>query len=155
VTARRVLVATDGSDLAMDAARRGVELLGGDGASVTVLTVVPSTSLIASGAGAPLGGMPADPDLLGRERTALDDQAKAAVDATVAVLSGSATRRVEHGDPGTVICEVAAEKGVDAVVVGSHGSGFLKRVLLGSVRHHVLHHAPCPVLVVRRGNPNR
>ena len=37
----------------------------------------------------------------------------------------------------------------DVIVVGSHGRGFVKRVVLGSVSHHVLQHAPCPVLVVR------
>jgi nucleotide-binding universal stress UspA family protein len=56
---------------------------------------------------------------------------------------------VVHGDPAIEICRVAEEGQFDLVVIGSHGSGFLKRVLLGSVSHHVLHHAPCPVLVVR------
>jgi hypothetical protein len=27
----------------------------------------------------------------------------------------------------------------------------LKRVFLGSASEHVLHHAPCPVLVIRQG----
>ena len=35
------------------------------------------------------------------------------------------------------------------IVVGSHGKGFLSRVLLGSVSEHVTRHAPCLVLVVR------
>jgi nucleotide-binding universal stress UspA family protein len=35
-----------------------------------------------------------------------------------------------------------------AVVVGSRGLGFLKRVMLGSVSTYLLHHSSCPVLVV-------
>ena len=44
---------------------------------------------------------------------------------------------------------VAGRVGADVVVLGSHGHGWLQRVLLGSVSHHVLQHAPCPVLVMR------
>ena len=35
------------------------------------------------------------------------------------------------------------------MVIGTHGHGWIKRVLMGSVSTHVLHHAPCPVLVIR------
>jgi nucleotide-binding universal stress UspA family protein len=56
---------------------------------------------------------------------------------------------VETGEPGPLICEVAGRVGADVVVVGSHGHGWLQRVVIGSVSSHVTHHAPCPVLVVR------
>jgi nucleotide-binding universal stress UspA family protein len=35
------------------------------------------------------------------------------------------------------------------VVVGSHGRGKLTEAILGSVSQSVIHHAECPVLVVR------
>jgi nucleotide-binding universal stress UspA family protein len=35
------------------------------------------------------------------------------------------------------------------VVVGSHGSGGIVESTLGSVSQSVLHHAECPVLIVR------
>ena len=35
------------------------------------------------------------------------------------------------------------------LVIGSHGRGVVKRAVFGSVSTGVLHHAKCPVLVVR------
>ena len=46
--------------------------------------------------------------------------------------------------------EVAAkELDVDVIVIGSRGRGAIRRALLGSVSSHVVHNAPCPVLVIR------
>jgi nucleotide-binding universal stress UspA family protein len=44
---------------------------------------------------------------------------------------------------------LAAAGDADLVVVGSRGRGGLKGMLLGSVSHNVVQHAPCPVVVVR------
>lgn len=42
-----------------------------------------------------------------------------------------------------------AARGARMLVVGSRGRGGFRRLLLGSVSHTVLHHAPCPVAIVR------
>jgi nucleotide-binding universal stress UspA family protein len=46
------------------------------------------------------------------------------------------------------IVRLARERQVDVIVVGMHGHGFLAHALAGSTAERVLHHAPCPVLVV-------
>jgi nucleotide-binding universal stress UspA family protein len=43
-----------------------------------------------------------------------------------------------------------AADGAALIAVGSHGRGAVKRAILGSVSHAVLHHAACPVAVVHR-----
>jgi nucleotide-binding universal stress UspA family protein len=45
----------------------------------------------------------------------------------------------------------AAETGVDLLVVGSRGYGPVRRVLLGGVSSALVRSAPCPILVVPRG----
>lgn len=50
---------------------------------------------------------------------------------------------------GAAICEAAATHGADVIVVGAHGTNHAGEVLLGSVSQHVVHHARCPVLVIR------
>lgn len=65
----------------------------------------------------------------------------------------SVTTRVTRGDPRLVIVDTAEEEKCDFVIVGSQGRSGLKRLLLGSVASHVVTHAPCSVLVVKRPTP--
>jgi nucleotide-binding universal stress UspA family protein len=51
------------------------------------------------------------------------------------------------GTPSQALVEVA--EGADLLVVGSHGRTGFSRMVLGSVAMAVVHHAPCPVVVVR------
>ena len=54
-----------------------------------------------------------------------------------------------RGFPVDEICLAAEKYDPRFLVVGSHGWGAVKRALFGSVSTGVLHHAKCPVLVVR------
>lgn len=145
-----VLLTTDGSDLAIEAAQRAIKLLSSD-ARMTVLTVVPmvgpATEAMAAAPAASLTAVP-DAEGLRAAQEASAERGRETLSSTVAALPVEADTRLEVGDPGPMICEVASEDQYDLVVVGSHGAGFLRRALVGSVSHYVLHHAPCPVLVV-------
>ncbi len=59
------------------------------------------------------------------------------------------TGEVTEGHPAEVLLKAAA--GTDLLVVGSRGHGGFAGMLLGSVSSHAVHHARCPVLVVRTG----
>lgn len=60
---------------------------------------------------------------------------------------------VEHvmleGEPAEEILHCAADKGVDVIVMGTHGRSGLSRLVMGSVAEKVLHKAECSVLVVK------
>ena len=53
------------------------------------------------------------------------------------------------GDPGREITELAEREGADLIIMPSHGYGFFKHMMLGSVAERVVRLAHCPVLVLR------
>jgi nucleotide-binding universal stress UspA family protein len=58
--------------------------------------------------------------------------------------------RVVEGRAGQVLVEAA--EGAELLVVGCRSHGGLAEALLGSVGQYCVHHAPCPV-VIMRGKP--
>ena len=55
----------------------------------------------------------------------------------------------KEGNAADKILEIANNKGVDTIVVGSRGLSAAKEFLLGSVSHKLSHHAKCTVVIVR------
>jgi nucleotide-binding universal stress UspA family protein len=53
------------------------------------------------------------------------------------------------GDIGEAIAGYEEKKGIDLIVMGSHGHGALRNLALGSVADAVLRAAKCPVTIVR------
>ena len=57
-----------------------------------------------------------------------------------------------EGQPAELL--LAEAQNADLIVVGNRGRGGFASLLLGSVSQQVVHHAPCPVLVVPHEQPN-
>ena len=146
-----VLIATDGSDGANEAIRFLLSLPFPPAKKVRVrlLSAVEPTPYPASAPKmirAQLKGMIAQ---LERERRAevekVLDRAARELKARVTRL----TRSMPTGHPAREIVAAAASFDAGLVVVGARGLGGMKRLLLGSVSERVLHHARCPVLIVK------
>jgi nucleotide-binding universal stress UspA family protein len=59
------------------------------------------------------------------------------------------TYLVEEGHPAEVILNVAGTEDCDVIVMSTHGRSGLARWVYGSVADKVLHHATCPLLLIR------
>ncbi|KAH0462223.1 hypothetical protein IEQ34_009798 [Dendrobium chrysotoxum] len=57
---------------------------------------------------------------------------------------------VVEGDARNVLCDAVEKFSADVLVVGSHGYGAIKRVVLGSVSDYCAHHADCTVMIVKK-----
>jgi nucleotide-binding universal stress UspA family protein len=147
----RVLIGTDGSEDALAAARRALELLTPD-ATVYLICVAETPGIVDAGMESGFAGGIASPQEVDAAWASTMRDATTALQHTAEVLANATVETsVETGEPGFVLCERAEALGADVVVVGSRGRGAIKRVLLGSVSTYVVHNAPCPVLVVRAG----
>lgn len=73
----------------------------------------------------------------------------AKVQASVAEQEPDVIVRTQLGDGSATAELVSASPNAQLVVVGSHGVGPLRGLLLGSTTHALIHHSDCPVLVHR------
>jgi len=135
-----ILVAVDGSEYANRALEMARELATRYNARLRVMHAYPAVS-----------------DLLGygeierivAERTRAG---QAILDAALERLQGSGLDvRLEllEGPEAEAVLNVAHTRRCDLIVVGSRGRSRLEGLLVGSVAQKIIHHARCPVLVVR------
>jgi nucleotide-binding universal stress UspA family protein len=149
-----LVVATDGSELAIRAGAAGLSLTKPvDKVLLVSVADVVDPSLAQDATGHASSSMTyEDVEANHREVRA---ESRAAVEATAEALRevGLADDRLESrvidGEPGPALCHFAAEVGASALIVGSRGRGGLKRALLGSVSDYVARNAPCSVIVSR------
>jgi nucleotide-binding universal stress UspA family protein len=143
------LIATDGSQVSVDAARKGVALL--HPTKVTLLTVADTSISEDSGAGGFEGNL-LSPEEAQRARDAILDEGEDELADTIQAIGldpSIVDRKLVEGASGQMIVHVAGELGVDVIIVGSHGRGWFKRMVIGSISEYVVHHSTIPVLVCR------
>lgn len=150
-TRMHILVATDGSEQAIAAARFVRRLV--NPATVGRVTVMAAIRPITSTAyfgDVAMVGIPQDAWESMNE--AAQAGARATVQKTVEALADvvpDIETLVRTGSPAEEVVDAAKQLEADLIVIGSRGWGEVRAVLLGSVSERVLHLAHCPVLIVR------
>ncbi len=137
----KILIATDGSDNSKAAVEKGLMIARQCESAVYVVYVIDMSTLSA----APLV-TPAAVDVFHQ----LEVEGKNTVERVKTMANDLNVKTfVISGRPAHEITEFAVENKVDLIVIGSHGTGGIERMLLGSVADKVIRTANQPVLVVR------
>ena len=141
----RILLATDGSEDAALATRAAADLSSTTGSELYVVHAWEFT--------APYSAYPGE--ILKNYRRSNEQAAQELLTRQVArieEMGGTVTGALlRQGPPIDEILSFAEELQPGLVVIGSRGLGSVGSLLVGSVSEGVVHHAPCPVLIVRGG----
>jgi nucleotide-binding universal stress UspA family protein len=143
---RQILVATDGSDISTRAVEHGAKLASAIGAKLLILTVTEPFHVFSLGVDQLEYTRPEyEKHMLQRAQQIL------AAAGNLATKAGANSEALHRSGDNTyaVILEVASEKNMELIVLGSHGRSGVSAVLLGSVTMKVLAQTTKPVLIVR------
>ncbi len=138
---QHILLAADGSENALHAAKTAGNLARGMGSRILRIVV----------AFEPVPSYLGEPNMQSAISARMSEADKVLRKAQKAVgeILGEVHTEVLEGPPAEAILEVAKTRHVDLIVMGSRGLGRLAGVLLGSQSQKVVQHATCPVLIVR------
>ena len=144
IVLKNILVATDFSEPSANALAYGKDLARSYSATLHVLHVTEDVLMRYS----PEVGF-AVPDL----QKDLEDAARRELDALLTDDDMRTLRTVPAIETATSaaagITSYASAHQIDLIIVGTHGRGAVKQLLMGSVAERVVRTAPCPVLAVR------
>lgn len=143
---QRILLASDASGGATNAAAHAFALAKQWNACLTVLNVVEPSRWLASSHPDPNPIKTAEEQIKSeRIYTAV----KESLQNLVAETQQSYRMHQEQGHDGKTIVKYAQSGGYDLIVMGSRGLGGFERLVLGSTSNYVAHHAHCSVLITR------
>ena len=137
----RILVAIDGSECALRAARYAAQRSRESGCTIDVLHVAKHVMAWEVG---PLASGDAVESLHVAEASQVLVGCAGAFDASMPV-----ERHVVTGEPARTILEQADRLGANEIVIGSRGLHTARAAVFGSVAYEVLQEARVPVVVVR------
>lgn len=139
----RILIAVDGSELALDAVRYGLMLLRRGGLQATLV----------------LGHVQEEASFMELATRGADMVAAASVEAGQDLLASAVALVEAAGVPyeteiglgavAATLIDMVERCGCDALIIGARGLGGLRGALLGSVSHNLVQHSPVPVTVVK------
>jgi len=144
----KIIMATNGSENAIDVARRSMDLLN-PSAQIAVVMVIPEHEDPQDDAGGFEGPVMTDKEA-DEDWKKWNAEGQSALHRTAAVLGPDVEVRLfpDNESPGAALVRVANEMNADVLVIGSSDKNWLSRHFGGSVSDYVAHHAPCPVMLV-------
>ncbi len=145
----KILIATDGSELAGRAVEHGLQLAKSVGAAVVFVTVTEIWSALEIAGDFERGNLDAVrayEDATARSAEAILESATTRAAAMGVV---SETRHVRDRKPAEGILDTAELEECDLIVMASHGHRGLKKMLIGSQTAEVITLSKRPVLVLR------
>ena len=143
---RRIMIAVDTATLGTDVLAAGDELARCMGAELALVSVADVRSIGVSETSPPMQVTAAK---LREDAEALLAQAVSQLRSAPAQLP---VLLVKEGLPERELAAAAHDWHADLLIMGTHGRTGLAHMFKGSVAEWVLHHAPCPVLVVKIGS---
>ena len=150
----KVMIATDGSDASIEAATRAVDLLHPD-ARIELVTVIDARHDPMEDAGGIEGPVETEAQAdQAWERSVADG--RDALARTAGALGQDSDQRLlpTRTTVDRALRDLVAETQPDLLVLGSDQPSWFERFLHGSVDDRLLHHAPCPLLIVGHHNPD-
>lgn len=139
----KILLAVDGSELALHAVRHALQLRSEGLRATFVVGNVQEPATLYEVVTAH------DPDVLREVRTRAGEDLVAAAEALLDAAGADYETEIASGEPAHTLVEMAERNGCDAIVMGAHGGSDLSALLLGSVSQEVLRTSAVPVTFVR------
>ena len=144
----RILIAVDGSTLALDAVHHALELVRRGNMQATLV----------------LGHVQEEASLLELATQGADVVAQASMEAAQDLMASAVALVEAAGVPyetdvalgnsvSATLADMAERCGCDALIIGARGLGGLQGALLGSVSQALVHQSPVPVTVVKHQEP--
>ncbi len=143
-TFRRIMVATDGSDVSLKAARTAVTLAMRLGADLLVAHVVDDEVVKEISRALAKDEKDARQIMCEKAERYITEVKNIATQNSVA-----AAGRIEYGAPHEALLRIAEKENQDLLVMGKTGRRGLRRALAGSVTRRVIDLAEIPILVVK------
>ena len=142
---KKILVPSDGSPLAHQAAEYAADLAKVHGAQVLGVYVIDPFPYIGIGDASAVGLQAYLAEAQAAATQSLDDIRQTCVARGVTFDGDTIERNVTYEG----ILETAQAEGCDLIVMGSHGRKGVEALILGSVAQKVLTHSKIPVLIVK------
>lgn len=140
-----ILIPTDGSEKAVIASSKAVELAKEQDAKLTAVVVIDPFPYIGLGEASAFGLQAYLSEAQAMATQSLDGVRAMAEAAGVPFMAET----IERSAVFEGILDAATEQGCDLIVMGSHGRSGVKALILGSETQKVLTHSRIPVLVIK------